>query len=57
MIFRLGLWLKIRFITMSIVSSSGILVKRVVTSQKTRNFLERFEFLIWETKEKVSLQE
>ena len=29
----------------------GILVKRVVTSLETRNFLERFAFLIWETKD------
>ena len=29
---RLGLWLKMRFIAMSIVSWSGILVKRLVTS-------------------------
>ena len=42
--FRLGLWLKIRFIGMSMVCWSGISVKR--------NFLERFGFLIWETKEK-----
>ena len=46
-----------RFIAMSMVSWSGILVKRLVTSKETRNFLERFVFLIWETKEKVSLQE
>ena len=39
--FRLGLWLKIRF-AMSIVSWSGILVKRLVTSQETRTFPERF---------------
>ena len=57
MMFRLGLWLETRFIAMSMVSWSGILVKRVVTSQETINFLERFDFLIWETKEKVSLQE
>ena len=29
--FRLGLWLKMRFITMSMVSWSGILVKRLAT--------------------------
>ena len=46
-----------RFITMPMVSLSGILVKRLVTSQETRNVLEKFAFLIWETKEKVSLQE
>ena len=41
-----------RFIAMSMVFSSRILVK-----EKTRNFLERFAFLIRETKEKVSLHE
>ena len=46
-----------RFIAMSMFSWSGILVKRLVTSWETRNFLERFAFLIWETKEKVSLQD
>ena len=55
--FRLGLWLKMRFIFISMVSSSEILVKILVTSQKTRNFLERFPFLIWEAREKLSLQE
>ena len=39
------------------VSWSGIFVKRLVTSQETRDILERLAFLIWETKEKVSLQE
>ena len=52
--FRFGLWLKMRFISM--VSLSGILVKRLITSHETRTLLERFAFLIWETKEKVSLQ-
>ena len=55
--FRLGLWLKMRFIAISMVSWNGILVKRLVTSYETRNFLERFAFLIWETKEKVTLQD
>ena len=55
--FRLGLWLKMRFIAMLMVSWSGILVKRLVTLQETINFLVRFAFLIWETKEKLSLQE
>ena len=41
-----------RFIAMSMVSWSVILVKRLVTSQETRHFLERFAVLIWETKEK-----
>ena len=45
-----------RFIAISMVSGSGILVKRLVTSWETKTFLERFAFLIWETKEKVSLQ-
>ena len=39
-----------RFIAISMVSWSEVLVKRLVTSQQTRNFLERFAFLIWETK-------
>ena len=55
--FRLRLWLKMRFIAISMFSWSGILVKRQVTLQETGNFLERFAFLIWETNEKVSLQE
>ena len=55
--FRLGLWLKMRFTAMSVFSWSGILGKRLVTSQETRVFLEKFTFLIWETKEKVYLQE
>ena len=46
-----------RFIAMWMVSWSGILVKRLVTSYERRDFLERFAFLIWETKEKVTLQE
>ena len=54
---RLGLWLKMRFIAMSMVSWRGILVNRLVTLLETWNLLERFAFLIWETKEKVSLQE
>ena len=46
-----------RFIAMSMVSWGRRLVKRLVTLYETRNFLERFAFLIWETKEKFSLQE
>ena len=46
-----------KFIALSMVSRSGILVKRLVTSDETRKFLERFAFLVWETKENVSLQE
>ena len=46
-----------RFIVISMVSWSEILVKRLVTSEETRNFLERIAFLIWETKKKVFLQE
>ena len=55
--FRLGLWLKMRLIAISLVSWSGILVKRLVTSLETRTFLETFAFLIYETKEKVSFHE
>ena len=53
--FRLALWLKMGFIVMSMVSWSGILVKRLATSQETRNFSERFAFLIQKKKKKVSL--
>ena len=45
-----------RFIAISIVSWSGILVKRPVTSNEARNFPEKFAFLIWETKEKISFR-
>ena len=55
--FRSGLWLKMKFIAISMVPWSGILVQGLVTSKETRNFPERFTFLIWETKEKVSLQD
>ena len=55
--FRLGLWFQMRFIAIWMVSWNGILVKRLVTSYETRNFLERFAFFIWETKEKVTLQD
>ena len=55
MMFRLGLGLKLRFIAMSMVSWSGILVKRLVMSLERRNFLERFAFLIWEKKPKKDL--
>ena len=44
--FRFRLWLKIRFNSISMVSWSGILIKRLVTSQETRNLPERFAFLI-----------
>ena len=44
-----------RFITISMVSWGRILVKKLVTSLETRKFLEKFAFLIWETKEKVSM--
>ena len=47
--FRLGLWLKMRFTAMPMVSLSEMLVKRLVTLYETRNFAERFAFLIWET--------
>ena len=56
-IFRLGLWLKMGFIAISMDSWSGILVKRLVTLYEKKNVLERFTFLIWEAKEKLSLQE
>ena len=39
------------------VSWTGILVKRLVTSYETRNILEIFAFLIWGRKEKLSLPE
>ena len=52
--FRLGLWLKMKFVAMSVVSWSWILVKRLVTLKETRNIFERFAFLIWL---KLSLQE
>ena len=39
------------------VSGSGILVKKLVKSYETRDLLERFAFLIWETNEKVSMQD
>ena len=46
-----------RITAIPMASWSGILVKRLVTSKETRYFLERLPFLIWETKQKVSLQE
>ena len=46
-----------RFIAIWMVSWSGILVQRLLTSYETRNVLEVFAFLIWEIKENVSLQE
>ena len=42
--FRLGFWLKMRSIAMSMVSWSGILLKGLVTLLETRDFLERFAF-------------
>ena len=42
---------------LSIVSWIGILVNRLVTLYERRNFWERFLFLDWEVKRKVSLQE
>ena len=41
----------------SMVSWNEILVKIVVRSYETRNLSKRFGFLIWETKEEVSLGE
>ena len=55
--FRLGLKLKMRFIAMPVVSWSGILVKKTSHIVRNTKFFERFAFLIWETKEKVYLQE
>ena len=37
MMVRLGLWLKMRFIAISMVSWSGILVKRLAILQEARN--------------------
>ena len=34
-----------------------MVIKGLVTSQETRNFVDRFPFLICKTNEKVSLQE
>ena len=34
-----------------------MLVKRLVTSEEARDFMERFTFLNWEAKEKVSQQD
>ena len=48
--FTLGLWLKMGFLAMSMVSWSGILVKRLVILKETRNFLETFAFLLCLTK-------
>ena len=47
--------IEMRIIAVSMVSWSEILVKRQVTKLETRNLPEEFAFLIWETKEKVSL--
>ena len=55
--FRLRLWLKIRFTTIWVVYWSGIPVKRPFTSLETKNLPERFTFLVWAKKERVSLQE
>ena len=49
--------LKMRFTCISMVFWNGILVKRLVTSQETRNLPENLAILIWQTKEKVPLQE
>ena len=46
-----------RFIAVSMASWTEILLKRLVTSYETRNYLERFAFLVWETKEKVPFQD
>ena len=44
-----------RYVAISMVSWRRILVKRLV-NRKKQEFLERCAFLIWETKEKVSLE-
>ena len=44
--FGLGLWFKMRFIAILIFSRSELLVNMLVTSQETRNFPEKFAFLI-----------
>ena len=46
-----------RFIAILMASKSGMSVKGLVTWRETENFVERFSFLIWERKEKVSLEE
>ena len=46
-----------RFTAISMVSSSEILVKRLVTSYETWTLPERFAFLNCETKERVSSKE
>ena len=40
------------FIATSMVSWSGILVKRLVTSQERKKISERFSVLIWEKKKR-----
>ena len=45
--------IEMRFIAISIVSWSAMLVKRLVTLYKTKNLPERFAFLIWETKKSI----
>ena len=52
---RLELWLKMGFISKSMVSWAQNLVKK--TSYILGKFLERFPFLIRETKEQLVLQE
>ena len=54
---RLRLWLKIRCIAISMVSSNEILIEKLVRSYVTRFFPQRFVILIWEINEKVSLHE
>ena len=45
------------FIATSMVSWSGILVKRLVTSQERKKISERFSLLIWEKKKVLRVKE
>ena len=47
-IFRLRLWMRMRFIAVSMVSWSGLLVKRLVISKEPKQFWEIFGILTWE---------
>ena len=55
--FRLELWLKMRFIVISMVTWSGILVKLVVNFVRNKEFSGKICILNLRTKEKVYLQE
>ena len=45
------------FIATSMVFWSGILVKRLVTSQERKKISERFSLLIWEKKKVLRVKE